>query len=83
MTRSAPLPRAVFKEFRALSLPWYVCGFVMIVPALLLGSRYFRGIEVIAYIVGAPVIGALSIGHEHRPHAGHLSPSRAANECSS
>jgi hypothetical protein len=65
MIRTALLPWPIFKEFRALSLAWYACAFVMIVPTLVLGPQYVAGIQMIAYFLGAPVLGALSIGHEY------------------
>ncbi len=64
-TRTLLLPWPVFKEFRALSLAWCACAFVMVVPALVEAPRYAASLQVFAYFVGAAALGALSIGHEY------------------
>lgn len=74
MTRTVLLPRPILKEFRALSLAWYGCGLVLIVPSVVLGPpQLFYGgrpgslafYQVMAYLLGAPLLGALSIGREY------------------
>ena len=65
MTRTAFLPWPVFKEVRALLFPWLACVLVMIVPTAAHAPRYVEGIQVIAYFLGAAVLGALSIGREY------------------
>jgi len=54
-----------YKEVRALSLAWFACIFVMILPALVSSPRHAAGIQLIAYFYGAAVLGALSIGREY------------------
>ena len=71
-TRTLLLPWSIYKEFRALWLAWCVCVLVLIVPTLLQAPRYVRGLQVIAYILGAAALGALSIGHEYMDRTLHL-----------
>jgi hypothetical protein len=65
MTRTALLGWPVFKEVRALLFPWLACAVAMIVPTLVLTRRDGTVVEAFAYVVGATVLGALSIGHEY------------------
>jgi hypothetical protein len=62
---TALVSRAVAKEFRALAIPWLACAAATIVPTLVQGPQYVGGVQVVAYFVGATVLGALSVGHEY------------------
>ena len=65
MTRTALLPLAVFKEVRALAVPWLACLAAMVAPVVVDVPRALGGISVLAYFLGAAALGALSIGHEY------------------
>jgi hypothetical protein len=65
MTRTLLLPWPVYKEVRALVLPWLACALVMIVPTMVPAPLHLRAAQLIALFIGAPVLGALSIGHEY------------------
>jgi hypothetical protein len=58
------LPVPVLKEVRALLLPWLACAAAMALPTIA-GVGSMRGFPVLAYPIGAIILGALSVGHEY------------------
>lgn len=64
MIRFAGLPVPVLKEVRALLVPWLACAGAMVLPAVTDVGR-MRGFPVLAYPIGAILLGALSVGHEY------------------
>jgi hypothetical protein len=63
MTVAAMLPPSLSKEVRALAPPWLACTACILAMGVL--DPRLIGLAVIAYIVGAVALGALSIGHEY------------------
>ena len=68
MTRIGLLPWPVAKEVRALGVPWLACAVAVIVPTLVGAPRYLIPMQVTAYYLGLPLLGALSIGREYTDH---------------
>jgi hypothetical protein len=64
MSIAAVLPPSLSKEVRALALPWLACV-ACILGMGVLDPRLIGPLSIIAYVVGAIALGALSIGHEY------------------
>lgn len=70
MRRIGILPWPVFKEVRALAVPWTACLLVMVVPVVMSSSPHLAfawrvSVSTTAYFLGAVALGALSIGQEY------------------
>jgi hypothetical protein len=61
MSRTVPLPWPFFKEVRALTPVWLGCIVAMVVPTL----TPMPQLTLVAYFLGAALLGSLSIGHEY------------------
>jgi hypothetical protein len=61
MNRPQFLPWPVFKEFRTLSPAWLGCIVAMVVPML----TPMPQLALVAYFLGAALLGSLSVGHEY------------------
>ena len=61
----AAVSRPIYKEVRALALPWLACLACMVVPAAIDAPRFLGGIAMPAFFFGTAALGALSIGHEY------------------
>ena len=64
MSLAGVLPSPIYKEVRALALPWLAILACMVAPRVVDAPR-LGPIAVIAYVLGTAALGALSIGHEY------------------
>ena len=65
MNVAAMLPLPIYKEFRALGLPWLACLACVLAPAVANAPMWLGGLSVPAYFLGTAALGGLSIGHEY------------------
>lgn len=65
MSAAALLPLPIYKECRALVLPWLACMACMLAMAVTDSPRVFGPLAFMAYLVGTVALGALCIGHEY------------------
>jgi hypothetical protein len=65
MSVAGVLPLSLSKEVRALALPWLACVACIVGMGVSNAPYLFGPLAIIAYIVGAIALGALSIGHEY------------------
>ena len=65
MNSTVALLSPIWKEARALMVPWFACVLCMVVPRVLDDPRMLGSLSVAAYFIGAAALGALSVGHEY------------------
>ncbi len=65
MSPAALLPLPLYKECRALVLPWLASMACMLAIAVTDSPRVFGPLAFIAYVVGTVALGAFCIGHEY------------------